>query len=82
MEVCRLMYNIDTTLWVPASIMTDQEKKDNPKYEAPEGYLKTIPIKDAWQNMWHNLNADKKKLFTDLPNFDAAIFEEITSIKV
>jgi Pentapeptide repeats (8 copies) len=81
-EACNIMYGIDTTLWVPMSVMSDAEKLAHPKYETTEGYLKTIPIKEAWQNMWHNLDDSKKELFYALPNFSAEIFEEITSIKV
>lgn len=78
---CQLMYSIDPTLWVPWSMMTDDEKKANPKYEASEGYTKAIPIKEAWKNFWHNLTDENKNHFTTLENFDAAIFEEITGIK-
>ncbi len=81
-EACNAMYNIDTTLWIPFYKMTDEEKSNNPKAETTDGYLKTIPIKEAWKNSWGNWNDDRKKLFTDLPNFDISIFEEITGIKI
>jgi hypothetical protein len=81
-KAVQLMNAIDPTMWVPDHAMTDQEKKDHPKYEAPEGYLKTIPIKEAWANAWHNFTDANKKVFTTLPNFDAKIFEEITGIKI
>ena len=80
--VCRLMASIDPTIWVPANIMTEEEKKSHPKWETNEGYLKTIPIKEAWANFWGNLSNDNKGLFKKLPNFDAAIFFEITGIKI
>lgn len=79
---CDLMYSIEPAIWVPQLIMTDEEKKHHPKYETTEGYLKTITMKEAWANFWHNLTYDKKKIFTTLENFDAAIFEEITGIKI
>ena len=82
MEVCQLMYSIEPTIWVPMSIMTDEEKGSHPKYETTEGYLKTISMHEAWANFWHNLNEDKKKLFTSLPNFDAVKFKEITGITI
>jgi hypothetical protein len=78
----RLMNNIDTTIWVPFNIMTEQEKKDNPKAETTEGYLKTIPMKESWANMWANLSDDDKKVFTTLEHFDSNIFFEITGIRV
>ena len=78
----QLMGNLDPTIWVPMSIMTDKEKQENPKYETTEGYLKTITLKEAWANMWGNLSEDDKKVFTSLENFDADKFESITGIKV
>ena len=76
------MSNIDPTLWVPMSIMTDEEKTKNPKFETTEGYLKKIPMKEAWSNMWGNLSSEDQKSFTSLPNFDAIKFETITGIKI
>lgn len=78
---CKLMYGIDTTLWVPGNEMSKEEKENHPKWETADGYLKTISIKEAWANFWHNQNEKNKKVFTSLPNFDAKIFEEITGIK-
>ncbi len=82
MEVVRIMGNLDPTIWVPASIMTEQEKAENPKWGTTEGYLKTISLHEAWANLWGNLPQDKKQLFLDLPNFDAGKFKEITGIQV
>lgn len=81
-EAVRIMCNLYPTIWVPSSMMSDEEKAANPKHETTEGYLKSIPIKDAWANLWHNLTAAKRKVFTSLPNFDASIFKEITGIEV
>lgn len=78
----RLMNSIDTTVWVPWSMMSPEEKKDNPKYEASEGYSKSVPHKEAWANFWHNRSDKDKNLFLSLENFDAAKFEAITGIKV
>lgn len=76
-----LMYSIDPTVWVPWSVMTEAEKKANPKYEASEGYTKSIPIKEAWANAWGNWSTENKKIFTELENFDWEIFTTITGIK-
>jgi hypothetical protein len=81
-RACKLMSNIDPTIWVPSSIMSESEKVKNPKWETTEGYLKTISMKDAWANFWGNLNAVDRSEFTSLENFDAAIFFEITGITV
>ena len=45
------------------------------------GFLKDIPYKDAFQNMWHYLSEENKAHFTSLPNFDWEIFTEITGVK-
>ena len=79
---CQMMYSIDPIIWVYANSMTDEEKKANPKYETTDGYLKVIPMKEAWKNFWHNLTDANKKLFTSLENFDSATFFEITGIKI
>jgi hypothetical protein len=79
---CQMMYSIDPTIWVPGNIMSPEEKEAHPKWETTEGYLKTIPMKEAWANFWHNLSDENKAHFTTLENFDAAKFEIITGIKV
>lgn len=77
-----LMRNIDPTIFVQSEIMTDQEKENHPKHETIGGYLKTIPLKEAWANFWHNLKEKDKQHFTTLENFDAVVFEEITGVKI
>ena len=80
---CQIMQEkLDFTFWIPTHMMSEEEKKANPKYETAEGYLKTIPLKEAWANMWGNLNDSDKKEFTKLPNFDKKVFLEITGISV
>ena len=77
-----ILNRVDTKLWVQDNVMTDEEKKNNPSYKTCGGYLKDIPLKEATQNMWHNLSDSDKKCIMDLENFDAEIFFEITGIKI
>ena len=77
-----LMNSIDPSLWIPWSLFTEDEKKANPKYEASDGYVKTISLKEAWANAWNNWSDQNKNIFLSLENFDAKIFEEITGIKI
>ena len=77
-----LMYNLDLTVFVQSEIMTEEEKKQNPKHETVGGYLKTTPYKESWGNFWGNLSESDKKHFTTLPNFDSDIFEDITGVNV
>ncbi len=81
-RACQLMFNIDPNIWVPGSLMSEHDKKNWPKWETTDGYLKTIPMKEAWSNFWGNLNDNDKAEFTSLENFDPTIFESITGIKV
>lgn len=77
-----LMVRINNTFWVQDSVMTPQEKAKYPKWETTGGYLKTIPLKEAWANFWGNLNESDRKEFTSLENFDSEIFFEITGVRV
>ena len=74
--------DLKTCSWVYAKDMTDQEKKDNPDFETTDGYLKTMTYKEAWAEYWNRASDEAKKFFTTLPNFDSAIFLEITGIDV
>jgi len=72
---------LQPNIWIYENAMSDEEKESNPSYKTTGGYLKSISLKEAWQNMWPNLSDENKKEFTSLPNFDAKIFKEITGIK-
>ena len=80
-EAYSVMQNLETHIWVQSEIMTAKEKSNFPSHETTGGYLKVISLKEAWTNLWSNLTDEKKALFTNLENFDASIFEEITGIK-
>lgn len=77
----QIMQNLETNIWVYENAMTDKEKEDYPSYKTTGGFLKTISLKEAWQNMWHNLSESNKKEFKKLPNFSWSIFTEITGIQ-
>jgi len=74
---------LKTTEWVSESKMTEDEKKENPKFFVSEGYLKKRSYKEAWKLYWEKdaTEADKA-IFLALPNFDVDIFEDITGIRV
>jgi hypothetical protein len=82
-KVHYLLWNdVNTKMWIYPGSMTAEEKAANPSFETCDGYRKDIPFKEAFQNAWHNWTDANKKEFLKLPNFDAAIFEEITGVKV
>ena len=62
--------------------MTESERSKNKDAETCGGYLKKYGYKEAWANLWKNLDDDEKTSFKTLPNFDASIFEDITGIKI
>ena len=63
--------------------MSDEEKKQNPEYKTTGGYLKVFEFKEACKNMWDSWTDDEKhRVITELPNFDADKFEQITGINV
>ena len=62
--------------------MTDEEKAAHPEAEITGGYLKERTTADNARKWWAGLSADDRNIIFSLPNFDAAIFKEITGIDV
>ena len=68
--------------WIYSENMTDEEKAAHPEHLTTGGYLKTVDFKTACQRMWGRLNDEEKEAIKEIPNFDAAVFKEITGIEV
>ena len=62
--------------------MTDEEKAAHPEAKTTDGYLKERTTADNARKWWAGLSADDRNIIFSLPNFDAAIFKEITGIDV
>ena len=62
--------------------MTDEEKAAHPKAETTGGYLKELDNSECAVIWWRSLNDHQKNIITAIPNFDKAIFKEITGIDV
>ena len=62
--------------------MTDKEKAAHPEAETTGGYLKERTTADNARKWWAELSSDDRNIIFSLPNFDAAIFKEITGIDV
>ena len=75
-------YNLDLTKWIQKDQMTEQELSEHPEQKTLDGYLKTTPYKQAWQEAWKTATEEDKRRLKALPNFDPQIFEEITGIHV
>ena len=80
----RLLNEIDDCPleYVYLSDMTDEEKAAHPEAETTGGYLKECTTADNARKWWAGLSADDRNVILSLPNFDAAIFKEITGIDV
>ena len=75
--------NFKLTEWIYEENMSNEEKEQHPEYEAAGGYLKVFKFKEACKNMWNSLtDYEKHTVITELPNFDADKFEQITGINV
>ena len=71
-----------TTKWINENDMIADEKIADPNYFVRSGYLKTYTYKEAWANFWRDTDEDNRKKFLALPNFNSAMFLEITGIDV
>ena len=71
-----------TTEWIYESSMTDKEKTAFPTYVTTGGYLKVKSYREAWRESWDKADLEDKKKVLALPNWDNAIFKEISGIDV
>ena len=74
---------VNTTTFIDKNNMTEEEKREHPKYETIGGYLKIVTVssadKQAW---WNDLNEEEKQEVLNLPNFNKNIFLKCTGIKI
>ena len=75
-------FYFNMTEWINESIMTDEEKEDNPTYKTTGGYLKKYDYKEAWRKSWENADIEDRKKTLELPNWNNEIFKEISGIDV
>ena len=72
----------DTLEYVWFSDMTDEEKQKYPYAKTTGGYLKKVSRSKNASKWWKNLDEIQKATILELPNFDKAIFKEITGIDI
>ena len=72
----------DILEWIYLSDMTDEEKTAHPEAETTGGYLKILDNSECAVIWWRGLSDGQKAIITAIPNFDKAIFKEITGIDV
>ena len=72
----------DILEWVRLRNMTDDEKTAHPESETTGGYLKKLNNSESAAIWWRSLDQRQKNIIMSIPNFDKAIFKEITGIDV
>ena len=79
---CHLLNQIQfmPNVWVWDDDMTDEEKEGHPEYKTTGGFLKVLDTSDCCVRWWENLDEYQRRIIRSIPNFDAAIFKQITGI--
>jgi len=72
----------DVVEWIWSRNMTEEEKTVHLEHETTEGYLKVLDESESVQVWWISLPERDKNTILSIPNFDAAIFKQITEIDV
>ena len=83
-DACHLMDQIPKNVleYVMIDNMTDEEKAEHPEAKITGGYLKETDNSKHAVTWWRGLNDNQKDIIKAIPNFDKAIFKEITGIDV
>lgn len=76
----QIQYNV--LEWICLEDMTDEEKKLHPECKTTGGYLKELDKSECNQIWWNSLSEMGRNIIRNIPNFDEAIFEKITGIKI
>lgn len=81
-RACYLLNQIPFMLdaWVWDYGMTDKEKEVHPEYKTTGGFLNVLDISDCCVRWWKSLDEFDRDVIRSIPNFDAAIFKQITGI--
>ena len=81
-EACYLLNQIQfmPNVWVRDCDMTDEEKEAHPEYKTTGGFLKVLDTSDCCVRWWENIDEYQRRIIRSIPNFDAAIFKQITGI--
>ena len=61
---------------------TSEEKAADPEKERTGGFLKENTYEEAWAKWWAKMDDKNKLIIQSIPNFDPAIFKDITGIEI
>lgn len=78
----RIINRVELSTWVYTEDMTPEEKEKHSSYKIAGGYLKSFSYKEAWANLWNNLDDNEKRIIMNIPNFNKEKFRKITGIDV
>ena len=73
---CRIL------VWIYFKDMSDEEKTTHPEARTTGGYLKKLDNSECAIIWWRGLSEEDKAVIKAIPNFDPAIFKQITGIDV
>ena len=73
---CRIL------VWIYFEDMSDEEKTTHPEARTTGGYLKKLDNSECAIIWWRGLSEEDKAVIKAIPNFDPAIFKQITGIDV
>lgn len=78
----KILSRIRITEWIAKENMTEEEKQNHKEYAITEGYLKYYDFYEACQIWWKSLSDREKNIIKLIPNFNTAIFKQITGIDI
>ena len=83
-EAHHLLWQIPSKVlgYVSLKNMTDVEKAAHPEAKTTGGYLKELNNSECAVSWWRSLDQHEKNIIMSIPNFNKAIFKEITGIDV
>lgn len=71
----------DLAVWVSHDTATDEEKEEHKKeIECTGGFLKELDYKEAFRRAYAKAGAEEHGMLFALPNFDPAVFKEISGV--
>ena len=68
--------------WIWAENMTNAEKSAHQEHKTTGGFLRKVTVAENGLIWWRSLNQHERSVILNMPNFDKAIFKEITGIDV
>jgi len=75
-----IYFNFVITEWILSLNMGEEEKIKYPQHKSTGGFLKKYGYKEAWVKSFNAATVEDVRLTLNIPNFDYAVFEELSGI--